>query len=81
MNGIRLFLQSGYRFALLAAFLPPFVPPVFPPLPILQSGRGVLARFLEKCFVRGEKRRIFQPVPEKDTGDSHKNLELRRGLW
>ena len=27
VNGIRLFSQSGYRFALLAAFLPPFVPP------------------------------------------------------
>ena len=26
VNGIRLFSQSGYRFALLAAFLPPFVP-------------------------------------------------------
>ena len=44
VNGIRLFLQSGYRFALLAAFLPPFVPP-FSPLPILQSERGVLASF------------------------------------
>ena len=30
VNGIRLFSQSGYRFALLAAFLPPFVPPYFP---------------------------------------------------
>ena len=27
VNGIRLFSQSGYRFALLAAFLPPFVTP------------------------------------------------------
>ena len=44
VNGIRLFLQSGYRFALLAAFLPPFVPP-FSPLPILQSEGGVLASF------------------------------------
>ena len=44
VNGIRLFSQSGYRFALLAAFLPPFVPP-FSPLPILQSERGVLASF------------------------------------
>ena len=44
VNGIRLFLQSGYRFALLSAFLPPFVPP-FSPLPILQSERGVLASF------------------------------------
>ena len=26
VNGIRLFSQSGYRFALLAAFLSPFVP-------------------------------------------------------
>ena len=47
VNGIRLFSQSGYRFALLAAFLPPFVPPVFPPLPILQSEQGVLASFQE----------------------------------
>ena len=61
MNGIRLFLQSGYRFALLAAFLPPFVPP-FSPLPILQSERGVLARFSEKCFVRGDFL-TFQNVP------------------
>ena len=45
VNGIRLFSQSGYRFALLAAFLLPFVPPVFLPLPILQSEQGVLARF------------------------------------
>ena len=30
VNGIRLFSQSGYRFALLAALLPPFVPPYFP---------------------------------------------------
>ena len=44
VNGICLFSQSGYRFALLAAFLPPFVPP-FSPLPILQSEQGVLARF------------------------------------
>ena len=46
VNGIRLFSQSGYRFALLAAFLPPFVPP-FSPLPILQSEQGVLASFQE----------------------------------
>lgn len=50
-------------------------------LPLLQSKQGVLARFSEKCFARGEKTGFFQPVPEKDTGDSHKNLELRRGLW
>lgn len=30
VNGIRLFSQSGYRFALLAAFLPPFVTPLKP---------------------------------------------------
>ena len=28
VNGIRLFSQSGYRFALLAAFLSPFVTPL-----------------------------------------------------
>ena len=47
VNGIRLFSQSGYRFALLAAFLPPVRTPVFPPLPILQSEQGVLASFQE----------------------------------
>ena len=47
VNGIRLFSQSGCRFALLAAFLPPVRTPVFPPLPILQSEQGVLASFQE----------------------------------
>lgn len=39
VNGIRLFLQSGYRFALLAAFLPPFVPPYFPLYPYYNLNR------------------------------------------
>ena len=47
VNGIRLFLQSGYRFALLAAFLPPRSYPRIFPLPILQSEQGVLASFQE----------------------------------
>ena len=54
VDGIRLFSQSGYRFALLAAFLPPVRTPVFPPLPILQSGRGVLVsfgRFFQKTSI------------------------------
>ena len=71
VNGIRLFLQSGYRFALLAAFLLPFVPP-FSPLPILQSEQGVLARFSEKCFVRGGFSYISErSVQKKDAGDLH----------
>ena len=47
VNGIRLFSQSGYRFALLAAFLPPRSYPCISPLPILQSEQGVLASFQE----------------------------------
>ena len=47
VNGIRLFSQSGYRFALLAAFLPPRSYPRISPLPILQSEQGVLASFQE----------------------------------
>ena len=39
VNGIRLFSQSGYRFALLAAFLPPFVPPYFPLYPYYNLNR------------------------------------------
>ena len=74
VNGIRLFLQSGYRFALLAAFLLPFVPP-FSPLPILQSEQGVLARFSEKCFDRGEKKPVFfNPFPKKIQGIHTKTL-------
>ena len=53
---------SGYSLAVLADYS---VPPVFPPLPILQSEQGVLARFSEKCFVRGEKNRFFNPFPKK----------------
>ena len=61
VNGIRLFSQSGYRFALLAAFLLPFVPP-FSPLPILQSEQGVLARFPKKVLSGGSFL-TFQNVP------------------
>lgn len=40
VNGIRLFSQSGYRFALLAAFLPPpFVPPYSPLYPYYNLNR------------------------------------------
>ena len=38
VNGIRLFSQSGYRFALLAAFLPPVRTPVFPLYPYYNPG-------------------------------------------
>ena len=75
VDGIRLFSQSGYRFALLAAFLPPVRTPVFPPLPILQSGRGVLARFSEKCLARSEKKSdFFNPFPKKIQGIHTKTL-------
>ena len=47
VNGIRLFSQNGYRFALLAAFLPPPFVPRISPLPILQSEQGVLTSFQE----------------------------------
>ena len=39
VNEIRLFLQSGYRFALLAAFLPPVRTPVFPLYPYYNLNR------------------------------------------
>ena len=75
VNGIRLFSQSGYRFALLAAFLPHVRTPVFPPLPILQSEQGVLARFSEKCLARGEKKPdFFNPFPKKIQGIHTKTL-------
>lgn len=39
VNGIRLFSQSGYRFALLAAFLPPVRTSVFPLYPYYNLNR------------------------------------------
>ena len=81
VNGIRLFSQSGYRFALLAAFLPPFVPPYFPLYPYYNPNRAFWPDFRRNILFTAKKAGLFQPIPEKDTGDSHKNLELRRGLW
>ena len=60
VNGIRLFLQSGYRFALLAAFLPPFVPPYFPLYPYYNPGGA----FWPDC---GKIIAEIEPVQRKDT--------------
>ena len=50
VNGIRLFLQSGYRFALLAAFLPPFS--TFPNSTILLTKKdGPQAASLNPAFL------------------------------
>jgi hypothetical protein len=57
VNGIRLFSQSGYRFALLAAFLPPFVPPYFPLYPYYNPNRAFWPDF-RKIVLQDEKRTV-----------------------
>ena len=46
------------------------------------SEQGVLARFSEKCFVRGEKKPdFFNPFPKKIQGIHTKTLNCGGGLW
>ena len=58
VNGIRLFSQSGYRFAFLAAFLPPVRTPVFPLYPYYNLNRvfGQFSGNYRKNSVRSKKR-------------------------
>ena len=74
VNGIRLFSQSGYRFALLAAFLPPFVPPYFPSThTTIRTGRfGQI--FGEMFGSRRKKPDFFNPFPKKIQGIHTKTL-------
>jgi len=59
VNGIRLFSQSGYRFALLAAFLLPFVPPYFPLYPYYNPGGAFWPDFRKNVLLAAKKSRIF----------------------
>ena len=58
-----------------------FVLPYFPLYPYYNPNRVFWPDFRRNVLFAAKKTGFFQPVPEKDTGDSHKNLELRRGLW
>ena len=57
VNGIRLFSQSGYLFALLAAFLPPVRTPVFPLYPYYNLNRVFWPDF-RKIVLQDEKRTV-----------------------
>ena len=71
VNGIRLFSQSGYRFALLAAFLSPFAAPYFPLYPYYNPNRAFWPDF-RKSFVWGEfSYSSERSVQKKDAGDLH----------
>ena len=62
VNGIRLFSQSGYRFALLAAFLPPVRTPVFPLYPYYNLNRvfwPVFRKSLQKQRMFKEKTQLI----------------------
>ena len=51
--------QSGYLFALLAAFLPPFVPPYFPLYPYYNPNRAFWPDFRRNACLAAKKSRIF----------------------
>ena len=55
--------------------------PRFPLYPYYNPKGAFWPDFRRNILFTAKKAGLFQPIPEKDTGDSHKNLELRRGLW